>query len=384
LRCAEEAGEIPLGHFFAAETVCFLGFSGYTRQLDTPLGRAAVRTLLRAVEGLRYGVQPMLVADARLGEVIESLWDNRPAQPHPLLARLLVEVGRWNRRAERAKLLLEDRADQEAFAWQMARLEALEPAFTDYLRDAAALFRKRLSSATEQELPELLEALSDVRAEAGREIIALLQRPYVDCVDTAVDVLLWSRYPRVGPWLCDWIERRISVTRRAQWRRRSQPPKRPSVPADIPYRAVLHVLRNHPSAKTEALLLAASRDWDPIYRAAAYSSLGWYTPMRHVEVINALNQGRRDPCPEVRHFARAALARLGERQALQWFRQALTSEDPHQVHDAIQVIASEGLTLLWPDLDRLADAEDPEVGLRAQEALERLFEEMDWQNQKNG
>src|SRR4051794_38333392 len=25
LRCAEAAGEVPLGHFFAAETVCFLG-----------------------------------------------------------------------------------------------------------------------------------------------------------------------------------------------------------------------------------------------------------------------------------------------------------------------------------------------------------------------
>src|SRR5262249_465457 len=28
LRCAESAGDIPLGHFFAAETICFLGFAG--------------------------------------------------------------------------------------------------------------------------------------------------------------------------------------------------------------------------------------------------------------------------------------------------------------------------------------------------------------------
>src|SRR5262245_14302739 len=40
LRCAETAGEIPLGHFFAAETACFLGFSGYLRQPDAPLGKA--------------------------------------------------------------------------------------------------------------------------------------------------------------------------------------------------------------------------------------------------------------------------------------------------------------------------------------------------------
>src|SRR5688572_13055143 len=38
LRCAEAAAALPLGHFFAAETVCFLGFAGYLRQPDAPLG----------------------------------------------------------------------------------------------------------------------------------------------------------------------------------------------------------------------------------------------------------------------------------------------------------------------------------------------------------
>src|SRR3954468_20296155 len=38
LRCADAAGDIPLGHFFAAETICFLGFGGYLSQIDTPLG----------------------------------------------------------------------------------------------------------------------------------------------------------------------------------------------------------------------------------------------------------------------------------------------------------------------------------------------------------
>ena len=75
---------------------------------------------------------------------------------------------------------------------------------------------------------------------------------------------------------------------------------------------------------------------------------------------------------------RTALARLGERQSLQWFRQALTSENSGAVHEGIQVVAAEGLTLLWPDLDRLADADDPDIALHAREALERLSEEMDW------
>src|SRR5215468_12287124 len=42
LRTAERAAELPLGHFFAAETVCFLGFGGYLRQAHSPLGRAAL------------------------------------------------------------------------------------------------------------------------------------------------------------------------------------------------------------------------------------------------------------------------------------------------------------------------------------------------------
>src|ERR1700676_5429864 len=64
LRCADSAGDIPLGHFFAAEMVCFLGFSGYLNQPDSVMGRAALRVFHRALEGLRCGVQPVVVAEA--------------------------------------------------------------------------------------------------------------------------------------------------------------------------------------------------------------------------------------------------------------------------------------------------------------------------------
>src|SRR5262249_59655244 len=114
-----------------------------------------------------------------------------------------------------------------------------------------------------------------------------------------------------------------------------------------------------------------------VYRLAAVSSLGWWEPFHGNETLAVLQTARRDPNPEVRQTARAALARLGERQALQWFRQTLTSEDPQRVHEAIQVIAGESLMLLWPDLDRLADAEDGDIAHHAREALERLCEEMD-------
>jgi hypothetical protein len=166
------------------------------------------------------------------------------------------------------------------------------------------------------------------------------------------------------------------MVRRAQRRRRAAPPRRPSVGADVPYRAILLALRGHPSAQTEALLLLAARDWDPTYRLSAVGSLGWWEPIQRPDVLLTLQDARRDPNPDVRQAARAALARLGERQALQWFRQTLTSEDPQRVHDTIQVVAAESLTLLWPDLDRLADAEDVDVAHHARESLERLCEEL--------
>src|SRR5438876_1307258 len=84
LRCAEAAGDLPLGHFFAAETICFLGFTGYLRQTRTALGRSALRVLHRALEGLRYGVPPNVVPEARLGELVEVLSDYREGNVDPL------------------------------------------------------------------------------------------------------------------------------------------------------------------------------------------------------------------------------------------------------------------------------------------------------------
>src|SRR5262245_1072156 len=78
LRCAQSASNNPLSHFFAAETVCFLGFPGYLQHVDGTLGKAALGVLHQALEGLRFGLQPHVVAEARLGEVLENLWDNRP------------------------------------------------------------------------------------------------------------------------------------------------------------------------------------------------------------------------------------------------------------------------------------------------------------------
>lgn len=377
LRCAEAAAEVPLGHFLAAETVCFLGFPGYLSDPEAPQRDQALRVLHRALEGLHCGVQPTVVAEARLGELIETLWDHRLAPVHPLEVRIFREALRLLRRAPHAELVLKDeRAEVEAFSWQISRLAALEPLLTEYLEEAGPLLVQALLSSSASQHREILLALTELRAEAAFAVLPLLARGDYPLASLAVLALTWSKDRRVGPWLREWAHRRLALDRRIRSTPRPTPPRRPSVPDDLPYRAILHCLRGHGSPETEAFLLGASQDWDPTYRAAALSSLGWWEPFHRGLTLTRLDEARRDPNPEVRQMARAALARLGERLSLHWFRQRLSAEEPQRIHEAMNFVATEGILLLWPDLDRLADSEDTDVAFHAREALERLREDM--------
>jgi hypothetical protein len=383
LRCAETGGDHPLSHFFAAETVCFLSFSGYLRQPNSSLGRAALCVLRRALEGLRCGVQPQVVTEARLGELIEDLWDQRPPEFLPLVVRVFAEALRILRRAPHAEIILaEEQYEQEAFGWQISRLAGLESVLTEYLQEAPQHLCTALATASAVEQQDILAALADLRAETAAVALPLLADPKFSHADLAVQTLAWSRDERVGPRLRDWACRRIALEVRARRRRQVASPRRRSFPADIPYLAILRALSGHPSRETEEFLLLAARDWDPACRCAAVSSLGWWEPFGHDQVSRCLQGSRNDPNLEVRQSARAALARLGERQALQWFRQCLTGQDPQRIHEAIQIIANEGLVLLWPDLDRLAESETVDVALHACESLERLREEFDFRRNR--
>jgi hypothetical protein len=378
LRCSETASELPLGHFYAAETVCFLEFAGYLRRPKTELGRAALRVLHRALQGLRCGVPPQIVTEGRIGELIETLWDHVAETPDPIAVRVFQESLRVLRRAPNAELSLGiEESDQEAYSWQVSHLAALEPHLNEYLGDVVPQLGQLLPKAAPSEQREILLALNDLRADAADAILPLLATHRFAHADAAVEALTWSHDPRIVPALIDWVAARVPMDQRAQQRRQSISPRRNGVPADVPYKSILRAFRGHPSECTEAFLVLASRDWDPAIRAAALSSMGWWEPVRRGEVLLCLQEGRRDANVDVRHAARAALARLGERQALQWFRHGLTSEEPQRMFDAIQIVAAEELTLLWPDLDRLADSEDVETAHFAREALERMGEDME-------
>jgi hypothetical protein len=378
LRTAEQACDIPLGHFLAAETVCFLGFTGYLRQTHTALGRSALRILLRALEGLRFGVPPNVVSEGRLGELVEALWDARGDEIDPLVVRIFHEAMRFLRRAPHlGSSLVGDLSEQETFDWQVSRLTALEPTLSDYLAEISGPLCTQLPGASPDRQKELLQTLADLKAEGGPHVLAIATTGSLAHAELALEVLTWSQDARIGPTLRDKVLQSIPLVQRTQKRPRTHPPRRPSLPMTIPYQAILRTLRGHPSPQTEAILLLAARDWDPTYRTAAVSSLGWWEPIQRPDVLMTLQNARRDPSAEVRHAARAALARLGERQALLWFRQTLSSPDAQRVYEAIQTIAAEGLTLLWPDLDRIADAETSDLAHHAREALERMGEELE-------
>jgi hypothetical protein len=378
LRASEHARETPLGHYYAAETVCFLGFAGYLRQPETALGQSALRLLHRVIEGFRFGVSPHLVLDARLGEILETVWDHRPAGMSPLHVRIVHESLRLLRRAPHLKSMLgEEMGEQETLEWQFSRISSLESAFRDYLKEAPAQLLASVASTKGVEQADILRALADLRVEAAVELIPLVGQATCENRAQVIDVLRWSRDPQVAGWLREYAREKVPMEKRARSSMQCDPPRRPSVPEAIPYRNVLHSLRGHPSVETEKFLILACHDWDPSIRIAALSSLGWWEPLSPIEVRECLAKCRRDMSPEVRQTARAALARLGERGALHWFRQALLADESHTVCDVAHVIAYEGLTLLWPDLDHLLDSDNADIALHAREAVEQLAEEME-------
>jgi hypothetical protein len=323
-------------------------------------------------------VPPFPVVEGRMGQIVETIWDQRPAEPHPLLVRLFIEVRRFLRRTSwLMEAFTEEPFEQEAFELQCSQMQAIEPAMEDYLQEAGPALLRRLMRAEPVEQRDLLLALDDLRADTGAELLALLVTPTFIHHELSVRVLRWSSDASVGPKLRAWVHHKLPLDRRRVRRLRANPPRRSSVPKGFPYHAILMALRGHPSPECEQFLLSATHDWDPTVRAAALSSLGWWEPYQRAEVLLHLQDARHDPNSEVRNFARAALARLGERQALLWFHQALCSDNPQRVRDGILRIQQEGLTLLWPVLDKFAETAEPEQALLAREMLEQMQEEFE-------
>lgn len=392
MRCADAApADLPLSHYLAVETISFLGISGYLRQPDSEMGRMAVRVLRRALEGLRRGVEPSRLAEARVGELVEFLWDSKPARDDPRVALLLVEViriirrlgaydeggkasgDRWN--SLDGGLLEPGESDQEGWALQASRLVALEPEIRKHLAKVSLPLARTLGLGSAEEEAEVLAALSDLKADVSDRLVSLLERRRIHHVDRAVRLLSYAKAPHlISGWLSSWTRSRIDQEARTKWRPWARQSAGTRLNGDFPYLAVLDCLGKLGCGDGEEVILAALRDHDPKVRRVAASALGWREPSEHEKVRAALHTARSDSNPDVKYAARAALARLGEIQSLQMFRRGLESEDMGQKLVTIHAIASENLGLLWPDVDALTDSEDPVLAHHAREAVALLAE----------
>jgi HEAT repeat protein len=326
--------------------------------------------------GLRSGIPPELIAEARLGEVVETLWDSRAENIQPLVVRALVEARRQAKRFSNVDTMpRQEETDTEAIEWQVNRLIALEPLITDYLSEAPAALCLQLRRAAASVQTDLLAALEDLHGEAAEILVPLLDRGDFGNKAAAFGVLRWSRSPLAGPWLRSWIEQRLAPRKTAGrgWFRSRTTLEHVS---NDDLLSAIAALRGHPGRETEHLLLRlAERGNDRVRRAAAAAS-AWSDPLDPSILMKMLQKLRRDRAAEVRQAARAALARLGERQALQAFRLGLVGDDGERIHQTIQTIAAENLILLWPELDRLADSDDADTAFLAREALEHLRENL--------
>lgn len=376
LRCPATEVDSPLSQYYAAETVCCPGFIDVLRRPLSPLGQSALRMLHQVLRGLRHGVPPQSIVDGRLGAAVSRVWRHRPDRAHPLVVRILVEALRLLQRADHVEHALAGHVNGgEALQKQLGELRMLSDVFADYLGDAIAQLRADLASCDDDRRPDIFAALHELQGDAGAVIVQRLrtwprtQRP------AAVRLLRHSRNQVVAPALMDWTRQWLQPERRSWRLPRDIPPSRPSVPSALPYTDILFALRAHPSLEAEAFLRAAACDWDPTIRAAALGSLGWWDPIERPVVHELLQYARSDGNAEVRLAAEAALARLGERKALQTFRQLLIGETETPVSEAIRRVAVEGLTWLWPELDTLADSDDMETAQHAREALEQMRED---------
>jgi hypothetical protein len=377
LDCPASGEPAPLGQYFAAETACCPGFAEALHSPSGDLGRTAVRVLYRTLHGLRHGVSPVAVVEARLGAAVATLWRHRPERLDPVVIRTLMEALRLVQRAQHFALVFRGQAALlAAFREQVGDIARRSAAIADYLSDAKGRLLDDVSSATDAQRVDYLLALDDLRVDSAAVLFPRRRDWPAEHRALGVRLLRWSSNGETPAKIVDWIRATISPERRARPSMRSSPPRRPSVPQALPYAGLLYALRGHASPSAEELLVVAARDWDPIIRTAAVSSLGWWEPLKRSEVAGALQKAREDANADVRRQAEAALARLGERRALQVMRAALVGESEGGVPDAIRFIAAERLFWLWPELDALADADELETALAAREALEQMREDL--------
>jgi HEAT repeat protein len=356
LQYADTAADTQQGAALAAEVVAFPAFRNLMHDPSVGSARPALRALVRAARGCRDGVlDTAFLVRAGLGDSLASVAESARRVPDPWVTAAVLEAERVARRLGHWARLLSPGVGS-AVAGQKARLAASRHHRMEWLCGAADHLLTRFPVAPVDEQAAILHCLGELRADVVQlfPILPDRRRPWWAA---AVRCLTWSKSAVAGPVLAGHAARWLGT-----WR---------SWPAAV---VLLGTLRGHRCAEAESVLVGAAGSSRREVRVAAVGSLGWWDPYDGGLVLNVLRDARSDPDHGVRQSAVAALARVGERTAVEQFIEGLHAEEPAIQQLTATAAAEEGLTWLWPDLEAMADGPDAETALVACEALERLRE----------
>jgi hypothetical protein len=356
LRCAGEASELPQGALLAAEAVGFANFAAALQRLSSRDGRLAVRAIAGCSRGCRNGtVDLAALVRVGLGSYLAAISETAPAVPDPWLTAAVLEAERASRRADHWARLLP--ADVRQLAERLCEVLGMSAARRrGWLAGAADRLIARFPVAATDEQTATLRVLEDMRADVSALFPSLPDRRAAWWED-AVRALRWAKVRHTDPDLAALADRLMTS-------------RRPCAAAPV----ALAALAGSRCREAEAVLLRASHHREPAVRAAAAGAFGWSESADTGAVIAALQTGRNDRDGRVRQASVAALARFGELAALREFALGLIAEDPVVRHTTMLTAADEGVSWLWPDLDLVAGAADPDTALIATEALERMRE----------
>jgi len=362
----------PLVYYCAVEIIAFPGFGrvllGRPNDRDRRMGWQILRL---ALDGFRFGVHSRLLADCRLGDLLENLLDQPGIPDDPDFLIATAAAARLARRTPLLRRQLEgDSNDVEALSWQMAKIDAVEQTLElESPRIRKHLVRLALSR-DEFAREKALRAIAELRIDTGNELLGLLKDPTPGDLHLIFEALGHAKGDKVLSQLLGFLTQ-SQVLSKAGWREAGKDQQNDSNARDA-ICAILEILKRHPGKQAETILIACCSLRNPKIRKAAISSLGWWEPLDRPGVLSLLKRSVSDSKPEVRWAAKAALARLGERKSLNFLRQLLFSEDLSKVHLGIQTVGNEGISLLWPDLDQLMDSEEEDISYHAWEATEKL------------
>lgn len=360
---------LAIAPLFAAEVISFDSFPELLKSPIPEERNFAVIALSLAMDGLQSGISLEVFAESKIGSLYELIWENRIQYNCAVLVVLFQNGIRFLRRYHGMNEILErELQSPDDFRWQIMRLDSLEQSLKFYLLNARASLFQLLENSSWSEHVEVFRALYSLKCAPPVSAWDWLADPGYPHKSFVWELFAFEKVNK-GAALVTTYKSAFRF-KNFSWLYANANAKK------IEKIALAKCLRFHPGADTEGCLLELANSGDTAVAQEALTSLGWWEPVNRSEVLKTLHRMQKEPKTEINLAATAALARLGERKSLQSIAKNLMSEDPLTIHQAIHTISTQGISLLWPDLDQLADSSDADVAIHAREAIAHLSEQM--------